>query len=104
MSLPVILSPTAEREFEAVATWYEQHAGLGERFVERIQEALNRIGAMPEHHAVIHKNVRRVRLAGLPYNVYYRILDDRIEVLAVFHNFCLFIVIGIPILTGRAHH
>jgi plasmid stabilization system protein ParE len=54
MNLPVVLSPTAERDFEEAATWYEQHAGLGERFVERIQEALNRIGAMPELHAVIH--------------------------------------------------
>ena len=35
MNRPVILSPAADREFEAAATWYEQKAGLGERFVER---------------------------------------------------------------------
>jgi len=86
MNLPVILSPAADRDFEEAVAWYERHAGLGERFVARTEEALNRIGAMPELHAVIHQNIRRVRVAGFPYNVYYRILGDRIEVLAVFHN------------------
>ncbi len=86
MNPPVILSPAAAQDFEEAAAWYEQHARLGERFVERTEEALSRIAAMPELHAMIHQNVRGVRVAGFPYNVYYRILNDRIEVLAVFHN------------------
>jgi len=86
MNLPVILSPTADREFEEAAAWYEQEAGLGETFVERVQEALDRIEQMPELHAVIYKNIRRFRVARFPYSVFYRILADRVEVIAVFHN------------------
>ncbi len=86
MNLSVILSPAADREFEAAAAWYEQEAGLGGTFVERVQEALDRIGQMPELHAVVYQNIRRVRVPRFPYNLYYRILGDRVEVIAVSHN------------------
>jgi len=86
MNLPVILSPAADREFEAAAAWYEQEAHLGERFVEQVQEAPDRIGQMPELHALVYQNIRRVRVQRFPYNVFYRILGDRVEVVAVFHN------------------
>ena len=86
MNLPVILSPAADREFEEAAAWYEQEAGLGDKFVERVQEALDRIGQMPELHATIYQELRRIRVQGYPYNIIYRILIDRIEVIAVFHN------------------
>jgi plasmid stabilization system protein ParE len=86
MNLPVILSPAADREFEAAVAWYEQNAGLGERFVEQVQDALDRIGQRPELHAMIYQNIRRVLLSKFPYSVFYRILADRIEVIAVFHN------------------
>jgi plasmid stabilization system protein ParE len=86
MSLPVILSPTADQEFEEAAAWYDRHTGLGRRFVERTQQALDRIGAMPELHAMIYGEIRRARIAGFPYNIFCRILTDRIEVIAVFHH------------------
>jgi toxin ParE1/3/4 len=86
MNLPVILSPAADREFEEAAAWYEQQAGLGEKFIERVQESLDRIGQLPELHAIIYQDVRRVRVPGFPYNVLYRMLADRIEVIAVFHT------------------
>jgi plasmid stabilization system protein ParE len=86
MNLPVILSPKADEEFEEAATWYDRHTGLGKRFMERTQQALDRIGAMPELHAMIYRDIRRARIAGFPYNILYRILADRIEVVAVFHH------------------
>lgn len=86
MNRPVVLSPAADRKFEEATVWYEQKAGLGERFVDRVQETLDRIGPMPELYAVTYRNIRRARVPQFPYNVYYRILDDRIEVIAVFHH------------------
>ena len=41
---------------------------------------------MPELHAVIEKQVRRSRVAVFPYHIYYRILPDRIEVIAIIHG------------------
>jgi plasmid stabilization system protein ParE len=87
MNLPVILSPAADREFETAAEWYEeQRTGLGVRFVTAVQDALDRIGQMPELHAVVYRDLRRARVAKFPYNIYYRVLADRVEVLAVVHG------------------
>jgi plasmid stabilization system protein ParE len=86
MNQPVILSPVADRECEEAAAWYERVAGLGERFVGRVQEALDCIGEMPEFYAAIHRNIRRVRVRRFPYIVFDRLRNDRIEVIAVFHN------------------
>ncbi len=86
MSLPVILGPAAAREFDEAAAWYQQHAGRGEKFVDQVQKALDRIGQMPELYAVVYQDIRRVRVQQFPYNIYYRALFDRIEVIAVFHH------------------
>jgi plasmid stabilization system protein ParE len=86
MSLAVVLSPAADREFAEAAAWYERQANRGEAFVEGVQQALDRIGQMPELHAAVYRNIRRIRVRGFPYNVYYRILSDRIEIIAVFHH------------------
>ena len=86
MNLPVILSPAASRDVEASAEHYEEEAELGAEFVARVEEVLDRIGQMPELHAVAYRDVRRARMSKFPHNVYYRVLADRVEVLAVIHG------------------
>ena len=41
---------------------------------------------MPEMFGVIWRNVRAARLRPFTYVVYYRVHDDRVEVLAVLHG------------------
>jgi plasmid stabilization system protein ParE len=41
---------------------------------------------MPEMYGVVWRNVRAARLRQFTHVVYYRILDDRTEVLAVAHG------------------
>jgi sirohydrochlorin ferrochelatase len=86
MSLPVIVSPTATREFDAAANWLEAQAWIGARFVAQVQCVFDQIGQVPELHAVIHKTIRRARVPGFPYNIYYRVLPDRVEVIAALHG------------------
>jgi plasmid stabilization system protein ParE len=88
MNLPVVLSPAADREFADAARWYEDKTGRGESFVTQIHEALERIGQMPELHAIVHKDLRRARVAKYPYNIFYRVLADRVEVIAIVHGHC----------------
>jgi plasmid stabilization system protein ParE len=47
---------------------------------------LNRIAAMPEMYALVWQDVRAARLRKFSYVAYYRVLPDRIEVLAVMHG------------------
>ena len=86
MSLPVVLTAEAEADFDEAADWYEQQAGRGTKFTLQVRQALARIGLMPELHAVLHRDIRRAKVQKFPYNVYYRVRPDRVEVIAVLHG------------------
>ena len=87
MSLPVVLRPEASRDAEEARDYLEaQRAGLGQAFLDRPNEVLAAIGAMPGLYAVVWQNVRAARLRRFTYVVYYRVHDDRVEVLAVMHG------------------
>ena len=87
MSLPVVLRPEASRDAEEARDYLEvQRPGFGQAFLDRLNEALTRIGAMPEMYGVVWRNVRAARLRQFTYVVYYRVHDDRVEVLAVMHG------------------
>ena len=86
MSLPVVLTVDAAADFDAAADWYEQQARLGAKFTLRIREALLRISQMPELRAVLYRDIRRARVEKFPYNVYYRVRPDRVEVIAILHG------------------
>jgi len=87
VSLPVVLRPEASRDAEEARDYLEtQRAGLGQAFLNRLNEVLSGIGAMPELYAVVWQNVRSARLRQFTYVVYYRVHDDHVEVLAVMHG------------------
>lgn len=87
MSLPVILRPEAEDDVISAHDWYEQRKdGLGQAFLARLSTVLDRIGASPALHAIVWEDVRSSRLRQFPFIVYYRVLADQIEVLAVLHG------------------
>jgi toxin ParE1/3/4 len=46
---------------------------------------LIRIAAMPQIYEVAFRDVRRGRLRRFPYVIYYRVLSDKIEVIAILH-------------------
>lgn len=87
MSLPVVLRPEASHDAEEARDQLEaQRPGQGQTFLDRLNETLARIGAMPEMYGVVWRNVRAARLRQFTYVVYYRVHDDRVEVIAVMHG------------------
>jgi toxin ParE1/3/4 len=87
VSLPVILRPAADADIQATYDELEQvQTGLGNRFVARVREVLERIEAMPKMYGVVWQDVRAVRLKKFQHVVYYVVFDDRVEVLAVLHG------------------
>ena len=87
MSLPVVLTPEAEAEFDAAADWYEQRAGLGSEFTANVRDVLHRIAGTPLLHQVIYQqDIRRAVVRRFPYSVFYRVDPGRITVIAVFDN------------------
>jgi toxin ParE1/3/4 len=87
VSLPVVLRPEASQDVKEARDHYEAlRAGLGQTFLDRLDEVLTRISALPELYAVAWRNVRAARLRQFTYVVYFRVHDDRVEVLAVVHG------------------
>jgi plasmid stabilization system protein ParE len=60
--------------------------GLGGDFSVALEEAVIRVEAMPLLYAMVFRDVRRGKLRTFPYLIYYRVLSDRIEVIAVLHG------------------
>lgn len=86
MRLPLGFHSDAQKEFDAVIAWYEsQRPGLGEEFISRVEDALDRIGRTPEGHALVRRDVRCARVHRFPYAIYYRVEADRVTVVSVFH-------------------
>jgi plasmid stabilization system protein ParE len=83
----VILRPPAEADIRETRETFESiRAGLGDRFVSRVREVLERIEFMPEMYGVVWQDVRAARLRRFRHVVYYVVFADRVEVLAVMHG------------------
>jgi plasmid stabilization system protein ParE len=87
MTLPVVFRPEAQTDLLQTRDWYEeQQPGLGQAFAVAVDEAVIRVEAMPKMYAMVFHDVRRGKLRTYPYLIYYRVLSDRIEVIAVLHG------------------
>jgi plasmid stabilization system protein ParE len=87
MSLPLIITPEAEEDLAEAKAWYERRRpGLGDEFIERVEEALERIRRIPQGATEVYPGVRRVVLHQFPYGVFDKVDTDQIAVLAVYHS------------------
>lgn len=83
---PPIFRLAAAADIEEAYGWYQgQQKGLGDEFLEAVQAALDGVASYPEAFPVVHRDTRRALLRRFPYGLFYRILEDRIVVVACFH-------------------
>jgi plasmid stabilization system protein ParE len=87
MNYVLVFCPEVRVELDEVYSWYEsQQLGLGDDFLEEIEQALDRICQMPEAYAAVYRDVRRSVVRRFPYTIYYRIVSSRVIITAVFHG------------------
>jgi plasmid stabilization system protein ParE len=87
MSVPVVFTRVARREFDDASDWYDQQqVGLGATFTRAVQDVLDEIAADPRRYAKEYLEVRGGQVAGFPYYVYYRDEGTRAVVISVFHT------------------
>ncbi len=87
MSLPLEFHPAARGEISDAHDWYERRqGGLGGDFLDEVQRTLAAIVANPARCGFADGDVREGLLRRFPYAVYYRVLVNRIRVLAVYHT------------------
>jgi toxin ParE1/3/4 len=76
----------ARAEFLESVVYYEsQQAGLGQRFLEAVAEAVRRIQSHPNMYRLVGQAWRQCRIPKFPFGIVYRVKNRRIEVIAVMH-------------------
>ena len=63
----------AKADIKRAFVWYEnQREGLGEKFVQRVRESIERIAANPEGYAKVIGEARKSELRQFPYSLWLR--------------------------------
>lgn len=76
----------AFREYaEAVSHYESRQAGLGARFVNNVEHAIDAICQTPERWPVLEQDIHRRLTRVFPYAILYSIERDFILILAVMH-------------------
>ena len=92
MSLPFRLHPLAEDDVVKTWAWYEaQQSGLGKRFFDTVHATIAQVADWPNSGSPVtevNSEVieRRVGTKDFPYLLRYRIIDNTIVVVAVYHQ------------------
>ncbi|MFO0863971.1 MAG: type II toxin-antitoxin system RelE/ParE family toxin [Gemmataceae bacterium] len=87
MSLPLILTSEAEADLAEAKAWYaSRQKGLDIRFVQSIEQGLDTIRQFPRIGKEMNRDVRRLVLRHFPYAIFYRVSEQHIAVLAVYHS------------------
>ncbi|MBD2605409.1 type II toxin-antitoxin system RelE/ParE family toxin [Scytonema hofmannii FACHB-248] len=86
MNYVLVFRPEVRDELDEAYNWYEsQQSGLGDDFLDCVDDKLNQICLLPEAYAVVHRDVRRSLVRRFPYAVYYFFVSSRVIVIAIFH-------------------
>jgi len=88
MSLPVVLRPGSQsgRRGKRGPPRGAGRQAWGKPFLDRLNELLARIGALPQLYGVVWRNVRAARLRWFTYVVLLPRPRRPVEVLAVIHG------------------
>lgn len=92
MTRSIVVEPEAERELVAARDWYSEHRdGLGEAFIEAVDEAMTRIAAIPDASTpvpgvALELEARRVFVKRFPYAVVFIDLGESLSVVAFAHE------------------
>lgn len=89
MAYNVIILPTAELDtIEALIFYDTQQPGLGERFLNSIEESYKKLSESPQYYSYINskKDLRDVKIKDFPFVIIYQIAEDRVLILRVFNT------------------
>jgi hypothetical protein len=74
---PVRLSALAALDIQQAREWHDaREPGLGDQFLQRVNETMTRIGQNPHPYPTIIEDVRRANLRHFKYGVWYRVKVD----------------------------
>lgn len=82
----VIWASPAEVDVAEAAVWYEdRQPGLGDLFLDTIQEAARSAAQSPDRYPRVHGLLRRVLVGRFPYGLIVQETSSELLVLACYH-------------------
>lgn len=83
----LVVRPAAAADLEEVFLWYDgQRAGLGDLFLDAVEQVFRAVLENPRRYRVVHRDTRRAHVRRFPYSVFYRIVGDDVVVVGCFHG------------------
>jgi len=83
----LIINPLAEEDLREAKAWHDdQRQGLGTEFIDEITLVFDRIIRSPMVHAIHFRGLRIALARRFRYAVVYRLDDDQITVVAIYHT------------------
>lgn len=80
------LHPDAAEEIKQTTAFYnKQQAGLEKRFIEDLEDGIERICAHPLRYKIVEGEVRKCRLEHFPYLLIYQVQGEQVEIIALMH-------------------
>ena len=87
MKYRLIIKPDAEWDMTETALWYEtQKHGLGEDFLQAIEDKFEIICGSPLVYAIRYKTIRVAFVRKFPYGIHFLLDDNTVIVLAILHT------------------
>ena len=84
---PVRFTQIADGEVRRAAAWYEEQSeGLGDKFLSRVQEAVDKIARNPQGYAFAVENVRRCLVPRFQDALWFTVEPDESIVIACLHS------------------
>ena len=76
MNYVLVFRPEVREEVNEAYDWYEtQKLGLGDEFLDGVEQTLNQISSRPELYQTVYRDLRRVGLRYSPPNLHCFLLD-----------------------------
>jgi len=83
----LLIKPRAIEMAKEAYDWYnEQQAGLGDLFLNELQDGYDKLESWPEACQRIKNNYRQLVLRTFPYVIVFEIIKKEAVVYAVFHT------------------
>ncbi len=81
-----ILSEAADEANEATRWYRERNPDAATRFRQELRALWQRLRQNPEMYPVYEGEIRRALVPDFPYQVFFRVAEEVIEVLAISHS------------------
>lgn len=87
MEYSVVIIPKASVDFEKSIDWYRNiNLALAKQFILEIGTAIELISKNPYLFQYVYGSYKSVNTSKFLYKIVYRIYDDKIVIVAIFHH------------------